>query len=106
VRADATGFLSCNSNADCAVLGSLAGDCNLTSTKECFLDPISATGVADPNAPVGAAAFCIAKTSNAGINDVAGLPGPGRIKNAAGASTFCASNNAVQYTPGVGGCPP
>jgi len=105
VRNDNNGFLSCNNNGDCAVLGTLAGNCTLTSTKECFVDPIVAVGTADPETPVGAAAFCIARTSNAGINDVAGLPGPGRIKNAAGASTFCASNNAVQYTPGVGGCP-
>jgi hypothetical protein len=106
LRSDGKGFLSCNSNADCAVLGSTAGACTVTSRKACFLNPITATGVADPTAPVGVAAFCIPRTANAGINDVAGLPGPGRIKNAAGASTFCASNNAVQYTPGVGGCPP
>ena len=105
LRADGTGFLSCNSNADCVPVGSIAGDCTLSSTKECFVDPIVAVGIADPSAPVGDAAFCIPKTGNAGIHDVAGLPGPGHIRNAAKATTYCASNNAVEYTPGVGGCP-
>jgi len=104
-RADGTGFIQCNSNADCAAYGPGAGDCTLSTGRRCFLDPISATGVQDPNAPVAVAAFCIPPTANIGINDVAGLPGPARVKNAAQAESYCASNPAVTYTPGVGGCP-
>ena len=96
----------CNSNADCAAYGAAAGNCTLTSPNPCFLDPISATGVQDPNLPVAVAAFCIPATGNSGINTVAGLPGPGRVTNAAQAESYCASNPAVAYTPGVGGCPP
>lgn len=105
-RADAAGFIQCNSNADCAAYGAAAGNCTLTSPNPCFLDPISATGVQDPNLPVAVAAFCIPATGNSGINTVAGLPGPGRVTNAAQAESYCASNPAVAYTPGVGGCPP
>jgi cysteine-rich repeat protein len=105
VRGNGMGFLACNNNADCAALGSVSGDCTLTGTKECFLDPIVAIGVQDPSFPVGVANFCIAATSNGGINSVAGLPGPGRVKNVASAETFCASDLGTNYTPGVGGCP-
>lgn len=104
-RADGSGFLQCNNNADCASLGPAAGDCVLSTPQPCFLDPISATGVADPNAPVAVAAFCVAPTGNSGINTVAGLPGPARVTNATEAQSFCASNPSIPYTPGVGGCP-
>jgi hypothetical protein len=68
-------------------------------------DTIVANGVADPESPVGVATFCIAKTSNGGINSVAGLPGPWRVVNQGSVTHFCASNPAITYTPGVGGCP-
>ena len=106
LRIDGTGFLACLAQADCdAFPGGLAGNCSLTKGRECFLDTIVAVGQADPIAPVGAAAFCIAKTSNTGINKVAGLPGPGRVVNQGTVMHFCASNPAVIYVPGVGGCP-
>jgi hypothetical protein len=104
-RGNGEGFVQCNSNADCTPLGSFVGSCTLSTPRRCFPDPISATGVQDPNKPVAVATFCIAATGNVGINAVAGLPGPGRVKNVAAASSFCASNPATQYTPGVGGCP-
>jgi hypothetical protein len=104
-RSDGSGFLQCNNNADCSALGSVAGDCALSTPQPCFLNPITATGVQDPNAPVTVSAFCVAPTANSGINTVAGLPGPARVTNATEAQTFCASNPLVPYTPGVGGCP-
>ena len=104
-RADGLGFIQCGSNGDCSALGPAAGACTLTGTRACFLDPITVTGVEDPSFPVAVAAFCIPPTANSGINTVAGLPGPGRVKNVAEAESYCASNPAVIYTPGVGGCP-
>jgi hypothetical protein len=94
-------------NADCdpGVIGIEAGDCTLSTRRKCFLDPIEATPTADPVHPVAAAVFCIAPTSNGGINTVAGLPGPARVVNEGVGASFCDSNPAVQYTPGVGGCP-
>jgi hypothetical protein len=106
-RPNGDGFIGCNSNADCDAgnIGIVGGNCTLSERRECFLNPITATGVMNANTPLGVAVFCIGKTSNSGINTVAGLPGPGRVINQASARTFCASNQAVQYTPGAGGCP-
>jgi hypothetical protein len=107
VKANGGGILTCLSDEDCAagVVGVDAGQCTLVERAKCFLDPITATGVADPQTPIGVATFCIPPTSNSGINVVAGLPGPGRIRNQATAATFCSTDRNVQYQPGVGGCP-
>jgi hypothetical protein len=107
VRANGNGFIQCTNNSECALesIGSDAGACTLLKRLDCFLDPLNSQGVAHPTSPIGAAIFCIAKTSNSGINSTAGLPGPGRVTNQGSSRTFCASNHAVQYQPGVGGCP-
>jgi hypothetical protein len=107
VRANGEGIISCQTNADCdpAVIGVDAGACSLGKQRKCFLDPIQATGSPDPSRPLGVATFCVAATSNSSINLVAGLPGPGRIKNQGSTRLFCASNPAVEYEPGIGGCP-
>lgn len=107
VRSSGEGFLGCLSNTDCqpGTIGLDAGACTLARTRPCFLDPVATSGTADPSTPIAAAAFCIAKTANPGINTVAGLPGPARVRNQAVAATFCGSDPGTQYTPGVGGCP-
>lgn len=107
LRANAAGFIACNTNVDCepGTIGIDAGACTLQTTRGCFLDTITAQGVADASQPVGAATFCIPPTSNGGINTVAGLPGPAKVVNQGSARTFCDSNPAIEYTPGVGGCP-
>jgi hypothetical protein len=106
VTADGSGFLKCIGQSDCdSFPNGIAGNCTIAKGRECFLDPIVAVGAPDPQAPIGAAAFCIAKTSNGGINTVAGLPGPGRVVNQGSVTYYCASNPAITYTPGVGGCP-
>ncbi len=103
VKADGAGINSCSLNADCA--GGY-GNCTIETPADCFLDPIVATGVADPQFPVAGAVFCIPPTSNSGVNDSAGLPGPGRVLSQGAARTFCTSNNAVEYNPGgVPACP-
>lgn len=106
-RANGDGILGCGSNADCdaSVIGIDAGACTLERRRECFMDPIVASGVASPSQPIGAANFCIPPTSSAGINGAAGLPGPGRVTNQATSLTFCAEDPDFVYTPGVGGCP-
>jgi len=106
VLSDGSGFISCTGDGDCApgAIGLPGGLCTLSTRRSCFLDPITATGIADPNKPVGVASFCIGKTGNGGINSVAGLPGPGRVTNAATAKTVCTDGVTI-YTPGVGGCP-
>jgi cysteine-rich repeat protein len=107
VRANGEGFISCSSNADCdpVNIGLEAGNCSLSKRRRCFLPTIVSNGAASPTTPIGAGVFCIPKTSNGGINSVAGLPGPGRVVNRGRSRTFCASNHGTTYTPGVGGCP-
>ncbi|RMD84369.1 MAG: hypothetical protein D6815_04325, partial [Candidatus Dadabacteria bacterium] len=105
VRANGMGIIGCLSDADCTATDPRAGTCSLLRPTRCFLDPLAAEGKPDPVNPVGAAVFCIAPTSNPGINTAAGLPGPGRVINQARARTFCASDPSVQYQPGIGGCP-
>jgi hypothetical protein len=107
LKVDGSGFISCLGNADCepGTIGSDAGACTLVAGRPCFLDNITSQGQASPNAPLGAATFCIPPTSNGGINTVAGLPGPGRVLTQTETRTFCSSDQDVRYTPGVGGCP-
>jgi len=106
-NADCNPGVACSPDAGCsaAVVGLDLGACAITERKPCFLDPIIAQGNADPNAPLGAANFCIPPTINDGINKVGGLPGPGRVRIQTESTLFCASDPTVQYTPGVGGCP-
>ena len=106
VKANGDGVLACNANADCtpAAVGTNAGICSLVARRSCFLNPIVSQGAPHPSEPLGAAAFCVPPTSNSAINDVAGLPGPGRIVNQAKSKTFCGSDPTKQYIPGEGGC--
>jgi hypothetical protein len=103
VKADGAGINACLSNGDC---GGGLGNCTIVDEADCFLDPIVAQGVANPEFPVAAAVFCIPPTSNGGVNNAAGLPGPGRVVSQGAARTFCASDNNVEYTPGgIPACP-
>ncbi len=106
--ADGRGFVACNTNTDCSSssCGSVScGACTIVERRPCFLNTIAATGVVNPGAPVTVGTFCIPPTSNGGVNATAGLPGPGRLANQASSTLFCASNPAVEYVPGTGGCP-
>lgn len=105
VRADGRGILSCANNTDCTTNSPLNGTCSLVERRACFLDPIVATGSADPDFPVGVATFCVPPTSNNSINLVAGLPGPTRLRNQGRSQAFCAGDPQVPYQAGAGGCP-
>jgi hypothetical protein len=106
VRANGDGFIQCLTNADCAegTIGIAAGNCTLSKTRECFLPTIEASGNPDPDEPLGAAIFCIPPTGNAGINSVAGLPGPGRVVNQGRTRKFCGGPDGAEYVPNAG-CP-
>ena len=106
VKANGSGVLTCQNDDGCAPssVGVDARPCTLIERQACFLEPIVATGTPDPSEPIGASTFCIPPTTNSGINDAAGLPGPGKILNQAKARTFCKKDPTRQYIPGVGGC--
>ncbi|HEY2775552.1 MAG TPA: hypothetical protein VGK20_16040 [Candidatus Binatia bacterium] len=105
IRANGKGILSCSTNADCTASDPNNGNCTLIDRRPCFVDPITADGIASTSFPVGASAFCVPPTANPSINAVAGLPGPARVLNQAAGSAYCASDPTVKYQPGVGGCP-
>ena len=106
LRADGEGFLACTSATDCsaATIGIDAGDCTLSRRRPCFLATIVAGGQADPYFPLFGAAFCVPPTTNAGINGVAGLPGPVRTLTQAELELRCANSPNTVYLPARGGC--
>jgi hypothetical protein len=91
------GERACSNDADC---GGGAGSC-VAANRPCFLtgtaagfpasakalvgtQTLIANGVADPpmndiSVPTLAAVFCVAPTNGDAVNNVAGLPGPGRV---------------------------
>jgi hypothetical protein len=103
LRSNGEPFVTCGSNADCAVYDG-TGLCTLSRTLECFLPTITAQGDADPSYPVGVATFCIPRTSNGAINTVAGIPGPGRVRNQSRTRKFCGGIDGAEYVPNAG-CP-
>ncbi len=105
LRANGVPFISCTDNDDCGVYpGFDLGTCTASTPKSCFLATINATGAPDPDYPVGVATFCIAKTSNGGINSVAGLPGPGRVTNQGKLVKYCGGFGGDEYVANTG-CP-
>jgi hypothetical protein len=106
VRASGVGYIGCQGDADCSVnnIGLDAGFCTLSVRRACFLDPIIVSGEPDPSTPIGATTFCIPPTANRAINEVAGLPGPARVRTQARSRLFCANDPDKEYVPGVGGC--
>jgi hypothetical protein len=85
LKADGRGFLACLNDAECVnesftqCPGNDCGPCTLVAQRPCFLDPIEAAGVANPDEPVLAGTFCLPPTINVGINGTSGSPGPGRV---------------------------
>jgi hypothetical protein len=89
------GQRGCTTDADC---GGGVGSC-ATFNRKCFLtgggtfqpsgttdgtDTLIAVGMADPpmndvSVPTLASIFCVAPTGSSSVNNVAGLPGPGRV---------------------------
>jgi hypothetical protein len=107
VRANGEGFISCLGNLDCEPesIGLDAGSCTLSSDRGCFAPTILAQGTVDPVSPTLQSIFCIPPTASAGINTVAGLPGPGRVLNQIATQAYCDVAKTTPYQPGVGGCP-
>jgi hypothetical protein len=82
VRANGKGFILCNVDSECepGTIGIEAGACTLTETRSCFLDPIAATGTADPDSPIVVSTFCVPPTTSGAANAATGLPGPSRAQ--------------------------
>ncbi len=98
-RANGGGLVTCNSNADCtaAVIGVDVGNCTLSKRRECFLDPIVATGTPSTSQPVAVSVSCMSPTASSAINDVLGLPAPARLRLEARTDFPCAGNPTFTY---------
>jgi hypothetical protein len=81
-RANGEGFILCNVDSECetGTIGIEAGACTLTQSRNCFLDPIEATGTPDPDNPVVVSTYCVPPTTSGAANAATGLPGPSRAK--------------------------
>ncbi|RMF20946.1 MAG: hypothetical protein D6760_10490, partial [Deltaproteobacteria bacterium] len=101
VRANGAGIVPCFTNVDC---GS-SGNCSLIKPRECFPDPILASGIASPGYPVLAGAACVPPAGSGAINAAVGLVGPEKLRLQTRATFFCSSNPTQTYEPGTGGCP-
>jgi hypothetical protein len=102
-RANGDPLIQCASNGDCAAenIGVAAGKCTLSKTRECFLDPVAATGTASQAEPVIVASFCGPHTNKTSFNNLSGFPGPVRSKIAMSTAFRCVGNPAALYP----GCP-
>ena len=78
-RPDGSPVLFCESNGDCLAYGPEAGNCTAGVLRKCFLNPLGATGVADPAQPRFVATTCIGRTGGSLIDSAFGLPGPIRF---------------------------
>jgi hypothetical protein len=102
-RPDGQGMIHCLTNTDCAVWPG-AGSCTMTERRECFSDPIVATGsgASDPISPRMVAVMCLPPTATPWVNVPYGYPGPGRISLTGETFMTCPSNASLVYSPGVG----
>jgi len=102
LRADGTGLVNCNTNADCATFeanqGVPMGLCTLVELRSCYPDSIVVNGVPDVASPLIVAADCIARSPiNPGANLVAGYPGPGVRHEQLGIDLKCAGDPGSSY---------
>ncbi len=79
-------FRSCSSDAECNP--SPAGNCSdcvggqicEVGLRQCFLDPISRTGVPGVQIAIHAGVYCMTPVASPSINKVSGWPGPGAVR--------------------------
>jgi hypothetical protein len=103
VHPDGRGFLPCSSDADCTPYS--AGNCTVADIRRCAPDPFISTGEPGPFETSTGALFCVAPTSNPGINLAGGLPGPGKYVLSFTPDIRCASNpNLVYEFPSGANC--
>ncbi|HEY2772521.1 MAG TPA: hypothetical protein VGK20_00585 [Candidatus Binatia bacterium] len=112
LRASGRGILTCFTNADCTPAhhsdcpGGDCGNCTLQLPRSCFLPAVTATGTPGIYNSEGVSAFCTGPTSNSGINDAGGVPGPGRVKLDFDFNVWCDAAHTKQFQlPGGSNCP-
>ena len=103
LRGNGEGFIAGNNNGDCTpALG--GGNCSLTQNKRCFLDPITAQGQPGQDGAVLVSTFCAPPTTNTGVNQAGGAPGPGRLSIDWDFNGLC-SDGVTPWELGGANCP-
>lgn len=108
LRASGEGFLPCTTDADCEAIdeicdGGDCGNCTVTKRRNCFLDPITASGDGNRFGGDMASTFCVPPTISAAVNSAGGIPGPGRVTINFDYYGVCADGTAHQ-PPGGSNC--
>lgn len=102
-KASGEGYVTCLTNADCgpAVGG---GTCSLTKQRDCYLNPITADGVAGIDGAELVSTFCSGPTTSASVNSAGGIPGAGRVRLEFNFNGLC-SDGVTPYELGGSNCP-
>jgi hypothetical protein len=120
LRANGDGMVSCTTGIECALAasecpGGHCGNCNHTQVRSCFPDPFGAKGTDGvPGSTVSSGAFgagmgaslCVPATGTSLVDEIVGLPGPGRVQFDFDFESRCASDPSVVFQPpGGSNCP-
>lgn len=101
-KTNGEGYLPCTSDADCTPLA--AGSCTMSKRRDCYLNPITADGVAGQDGAELVSAFCSAPTASASVNSAAGIPGAGRIRLDMDFTGYC-PDGLTEFELGGANCP-
>jgi hypothetical protein len=99
VHPSGRGAIQCNSDLDCAALGSDVGSCTIQDKRRCYPDPIEVTGVPSIFTPVASGLACIGVTSSVVINLGAALPGAVRVELEYESTPTCAADPSLPWQP-------
>jgi hypothetical protein len=109
VRSSGLGMIYCNDNADCDAAGPVCpggdcGACSISKLRDCFLDPIVATGSPGERL-VGVG--CMGASSNSAVNASLGWPGAYRVRQniGTGGELLCSDGVTPYVPPGGSNCP-
>ncbi len=110
VRQNGQGIIKCGDNTDCDTYNSGCpgldcGDCTLFGQRSCFLPTVTATGTPGIFSSEGVSVFCSAATSNAGVNEAGGQPGPGRVRLDFDFALKCSDHSTQFQLPAGSNCP-
>ena len=116
LRSNGRGLIACYDDSSCDAYvsaspdpsdwfcpGNVCGTCTMAEERECFLNPVTATG--EPGAKV-VAVGCMGGSANTNVNETLGLPGAYRVQqNVALEATLCSDGVTPFIPPGGSNCP-
>jgi hypothetical protein len=112
LRQSGAGIIPCSTDADCdntdcndaTPQNDGCGACTHEEQPNCFVDPITAEGVAGQDGGVLVSTFCSPATTNPGINGAGGVPGAGRLAVDFDFTGYC-PDGVTEFELGGANCP-